>query len=202
MKIIPHRGCWNEHLEGNSVEALTEALQVFDGIELDIRDGASDIIIAHDPFTKNNISFNSFLKSLGKKEKAKFIAINVKADGLGNRLIDILNDNEIVNYMCFDLSFPEKIKYEKLGLQIFDRMSDYENYPDMKAKGFVVDCFENNFDLNQLQNVSGALFFISPELHGRSYLEFWNELRSSRYNSNHNFICTDVPYVIKRMFND
>jgi len=202
MKVIPHRGCWNEFHEGNSVKALTEALQFFDGVEFDIRDDASDIILSHNPFTNNCISFDSFLKGLGRDERKKFFAINVKADGLGRKLKEILNRNEINNYMCFDLSFPEKRQYEKLGLQVFDRISDLEKNPEMESQGLIVDCFEKDIDLNDLQNISAELFFISPELHGRNYLEFWNKLRASKFNSIHNYICTDKPELIKRMFND
>lgn len=191
MKIIPHRGCWNKDIPANSLTALKKAFDYYDGAEFDIRDGLSDVVIAHDAFQKNAETLESFFKTLGKSEKMKFFAINIKADGLGKRLKELLELYEIKNYMCFDLSFPESVKYLQLGLKVADRVSDLEKNDVHSASSLVIDCFEEEIDLIPYSAMNIPVLLISPELHGRNEDEFRQQVRKLKFVNV--MVCTDHP---------
>ena len=178
--------------------ALLMALIDYDGVELDIRDNASGIVIAHDAFTKDAFYLEDLLNDLDPDQRKKFFALNIKADGLGKELTRLLKFYEITNYMCFDLSSPEQIKYKEFGLHVFGRVSDKEGIGALNQyKGCVVDCFQDEIDL-RLLNSDQDLFFISPELHGRSHETFWGKLLQKYHDKENVYVCTDYPEEFQR----
>ena len=48
MIILAHRGLWKYYDEKNSVEAITKAIANGYGVETDIRDRSSELVISHD----------------------------------------------------------------------------------------------------------------------------------------------------------
>jgi len=191
MNIIPHRGFWSSGSDKNSKTSILDALEFFDGIEIDLRDKDSSIVVAHDPFS-DGVKFEDILASSSRLQRQKVFALNVKSDGIGNEIKRILKKNQIKNYFIFDLSFPELIKYRSLDMTIYERISEYEK-PFFYSSGLVVDCFKKDSDLHFLPKVKNY-FFISPELHGRNPYPMWKKLSCFfKKKSSSLSICTDFP---------
>ena len=51
MRILAHRGYWNENIERNSPKALRMALEMGYGFESDVRDCAERMVISHNMAT-------------------------------------------------------------------------------------------------------------------------------------------------------
>ena len=198
MNIIPHRGIWGNEDQKNSIAAISDALEFFDGVELDLRDHPEGIIVAHDPFSSGAL-LQDILADLSTSQRKKFFALNIKADGLASGIQDLLTSFGIRHYGCFDLSFPEKKRYLDLGLKVLDRRSDLETNPTTTT-GEVVDCFEYELPVQTL-NLSRLQFLISPELHGRDPAPYWRELKQSvAADSSKLFICTDFPFELEEFW--
>lgn len=212
LEILAHRGLWNELNLSNSIESLYLALSKGYGVEFDLRDYRGEIVISHDIADELSPTFHSFLDMIKDFINSKPLALNVKADGLQNLLIHQLQSFNLSNYFLFDMSFPETIKYRRLNLNYFTRVSDYECYCyDAKSSGLWVDCFESDFtNFNLLQSISesGKQFvFVSPELHKRPHLTFWKSLKVWLDQNpieirNNTMICTDFPERADEYFNE
>ena len=94
MKFIAHRGFWNDKYSKNSKGAFIHALQLGYGIETDVRDFNGDLVISHDPPSQENkklMSFDQFLSLYSKYQKKQILALNVKSDGLCEKISFLLN---------------------------------------------------------------------------------------------------------------
>jgi hypothetical protein len=197
MKIIPHRGIWSVEEDKNSLSSIIDALDIFDGVEIDLRDYKSEIVIGHDPFV-GGLSFETFLSKLSSDQKKKFFALNIKSDGLSGRLEELISRYEIRNFMCFDMSFPETLQYKQKKLNVFSRMSDLEKGISKKQTGRVVDCFRTELEVNKFLHLNEELFVISPELHKRDPYSYWVKLRENyKARSENLMICTDFPFILQ-----
>jgi len=163
MKIIRHRRNTIEQLQATSPKL---------GIEVDIRSYGSDLIIHHDPFVKGEL----FLEWI-KHFKHKTLILNVKEEGLEERLLNTMKENNIKDFYFLDQSFPFLIKTAKTGeSRCAVRVSEYESIDTaLSLAGQIdwvwVDCF-NHFPLNQttasqLKHAGFKLCLVSPELQGR-----------------------------------
>ena len=70
FEIIAHRGIWTKVEEQNSPLSLRNALSKGFGIETDLRYFNNEIIISHDPITKNSIGTNFFIELLITMQKS------------------------------------------------------------------------------------------------------------------------------------
>ena len=147
------------------------------GVELDIRSNGENLIIHHEPYVDGE-SFEEWLIDFNHGT----LILNVKEEGLEERLIEIMKRNKIEDYFFLDQSFPFIIKTYNAGeSRCAVRVSEFESIETaMSLAGKVqwvwVDSF-NHFPLtsegaNRLKNDGGfKLCFVSPELHGRTNKE-------------------------------
>jgi hypothetical protein len=211
MKILSHRGYWNETINKNSKESFVNSFDKHFGTETDLRDYNGEIVISHDvPEQHNLVSFESFLEiysSYNDKIEAMPLALNIKSDGLQVKVKNILQKYKIENYFFFDMSIPDHIGYIKANLKTYTRQSEYENEPIFykESNGIWLDAFENqwydaeliNYHLKSLKKVA----IVSFDLHKREYLTQWKFLKSKNFHLNENILlCTDNPERAKSFF--
>ena len=92
----------------NTISNLLETPTRF-GVEIDLRSSHQDIILCHDPFSKNSVNFRDWLQHFDHR----FLILNVKEEGLENHITQILTKLSINNYFFLDQSFPFLIKTEQ-----------------------------------------------------------------------------------------
>jgi len=200
MNILCHRGLWGNKDEQNTINSLIYAHNEGFGVELDLRDRESQIVISHDIPSRKSELFVNYLNELkaNKYNNNTTIAINIKADGLSNKIKEIINKYNISNYFTFDMSNPEMLCYNNNGLNFFTRISEYEMSPvlEKEAMGVWLDSFENEWysieDINMLVSSGKILCIVSAELHGRRHTNQWKLLEKLRDRGNM-FLCTDEP---------
>ena len=144
------------------------------GVEVDIRSADDKLIISHDPFIQGE-DFMDWM-ALYKHE---ILILNVKEEGLEDRLIAIMANFKVDNFFFLDQSFPFLLKTSRQGeSRSAVRVSEFEDvHTAMNLAGKVqwvwVDCF-SRFPLSQqqadlLQTEGGfKLCFVSPELQSRA----------------------------------
>ena len=84
MKYIAHRI--------NTVSQLVDVPSKF-GVEIDIRSSSEGLYLSHDPFVKGEI-FKQWLKHY----RHEILILNVKEDGLEEKILDELLAHSINNY--------------------------------------------------------------------------------------------------------
>jgi hypothetical protein len=164
MKIIAHRRNKASELQATPTQY---------GIELDLRSQGQDVIIHHDPFAQGEL----FADWLNHYRHGTLI-LNVKEEGLEERLIGMMKECHIEDYFFLDQSFPFLIKWSGKGeRRCAVRVSEFETIETAltlagRVEWVWVDCF-TRFPLNgaqarQLHNAGFKLCLVSPELQGRS----------------------------------
>lgn len=112
------------------------------GIELDIRYEGSRLILHHDPYV-TGVDFEDLLKAYNHA----FMILNIKSEGIEEKVLDLIHQYRVTNYFFLDVSFPALIKLWKAGEKnIAVRFSEYEPLEQCLAlKEMVswvwVDCF-------------------------------------------------------------
>lgn len=163
MKIIAHRK--------NSVEDLLATPTQF-GVEVDIRSCGQELIIHHDPFAPG-ISFEDWFSHYDHST----LILNVKEEGLEERLIHLMQSRGCEDYFFLDQSFPSLVKWSGKGeRRCAVRVSEFESVETAVClAGCVnwvwVDCF-TRFPLTgeqaeRLHKAGLRLCLVSPELQGR-----------------------------------
>jgi len=208
MKILAHRGCWSNNSEKNSPSALHKALESGYGFESDLRDYCGKLVISHNMADSESKLASEVFQLLKKYHDQFCFAINIKADGLKEALLEQLNNYQIANYFVFDMSIPQMVEYAELGLNYYTRLSEIEVEPVLykSAAGVWVDGFWGNDWISEavLNNhiLNGKrVCIVSPELHGREYLDFWYRLAAFQIDFNQVLLCTDHPDEAKNVFN-
>jgi hypothetical protein len=212
MKVIAHRGAWcGLEEEGipvyqqNSKKAFELAVRCGFGIETDFRDVCGEVVISHNPPSRDSMPAEEFFKIL---QPEQIVAVNIKADGLASELLRLWKEFAPNSYlMAFDMSIPDTIGYVRCGFPFLERQSEYEReivWP--QAAGFWVDGFHSTwFDsgfLENLLNRSCPVCVVSPELHGRDESQTWDMLEDlvQRGFSEKLWLCTDKPFAAARRF--
>ena len=207
MKILAHRGLWKLPEEKNTIKSFKAAFTSGFGIELDVRDNDSKLIVNHDAFanSKDNLLFSEILQIYLNTSSSEYLAINIKSDGLAEEIKGLIDHFNIKNYFVFDMSIPEQLSYARVGLKFFTRVSEYEPHPIMleESDGIWVDAFERDWYKNDLLldflSQQKKICIVSSELHGRSNNEQWNFLKQFK-NSKDIMLCTDKPNEAKGIF--
>ncbi|MEI6427148.1 MAG: hypothetical protein WCO45_01990 [Pseudanabaena sp. ELA607] len=213
MQILSHRGYWQEASEKNTEIAFHRSFGLGFGTETDVRDALGELVISHDPPVGGEMKFSYFLEIYKEYDQALPLALNVKADGLQSRLKILLEQYQVNNYFMFDMSVPDAKLYVEQGFKVFTRQSELESVPSLyePSIGVWLDCFYGDWlDNNVLEshiNQHKQVCLVSPDLHKRSYKEFWQNLRamsvvSSPETSHKVMICTDFPEEAKLFFAD
>ena len=164
MIIISHRR--------NTISELLSTPVKY-GIEVDIRSSLNKLTIHHDPFSEGEC-FNSWIELY----KHETLILNVKEEGLEQRLISCMEENNITNFFFLDQSFPFLIKWANYGeKRCAVRISEFESIDTAlslsgKVDWIWVDCFSrfplNKSDYIRLKNAEFKLCLVSPELQGRT----------------------------------
>jgi len=209
MLIISHRGYWKSHEEQNSVVAFERSLSSGFGIETDIRDYRGELVISHGVADDNSMKLEQFFQIYNNYQENLPLALNVKADGLQEKLKALIEKYRIKNYFVFDMSLPEGLNYLKHQFNTFTRQSEYEPAPLFydKACGVWADCFHKDWiDEKTIQKHLKAgkkIAFISPEIHKREPHNFWKKLAKMPVIKSKNMIlCTDLPEEARRFFHE
>jgi len=209
MQLLGHRGFWQSVEEKNSPAALRRALSEGYGVETDLRDSARQLVIAHDPAGPGAQPVDEFFAQYAELKSTAPLALNIKADGLRSLLKTLLQNHGIKNYFCFDMSAPETLCCVRDGLRFFTRESEIETAPVLyeEAAGVWLDMFQSDWvtpDVIAKHLQAGKeTALVSPELHRRAYLPFWEMLRTAGLGKNPSvLLCTDYPQAAKEFFHD
>ena len=198
-RILAHRGFWTDEsgskvLEQNSKDAISRAFELGFGVEIDIRDFDGELVIAHDPATKQSQP----ISELDLNSCRSTIALNVKSDGL----IPLIKSFELgqiqkINHFYFDMSYPEQRKYLEADLPVAIRNSEFENF-EMEDPNYIwLDSFINEWYLEDFRFLvkfqNSMICIVSPELHNRPYGSSWERLIPYFIETPNILICTDFP---------
>lgn len=211
MQIISHRGYWKSDFEKNTADAFERSFSLGYGTETDLRDLDGEIIICHDLPTNSDTSIISFIDMLdifNQYSTHPTLALNIKSDGLQDKIIEILQDKSVDNYFLFDMSVPDHLVSIKKGLKCYTRHSEFETTPSLyeQSDGVWLDCFLGDWiDSAVIQehlNNGKRICIVSPELHKRDPLTAWEKYRNSAIimNSDQVTLCTDVPEQAMEFF--
>jgi hypothetical protein len=163
MIIVSHRR--------NTVEQLRDTAQEL-GVEVDIRSRGERLIIHHDPFVDGD-DFEAWLAAY----RHRLLILNVKEEGLEDRLIGLMRSHRIDDYFFLDQSFPFLVRTARGGeSRCAVRVSEFESIDTAmalagKVRWIWVDCFSRfplgGADAAKLQDAGFKLCLVSPELQGR-----------------------------------
>lgn len=179
----------------NTIEQLKSTPHNF-GVELDLRPEGDKIIIHHDAF-KPGEDFEEWLKHYNHA----LIILNTKAEGMENRILELMDKYNIKDYFFLDLSLPFLIRYMNQGVKkMAVRFSEYE--PLEFVMGFAgkvdwvwVDCFTDlplsPESYNQLKK-HFKLCLVSPELQGYE-LSRIDEFKKKLHGMSIDAVCTKRP---------
>lgn len=201
IEILAHRGFWKTPEEKNKKVAFERAFDNGFGIETDLRDICGKIVISHDMPHGDEITFEEVLQILDGRNLP--LALNIKADGQAKEIKRLLEKYNHTNYFTFDMSIPEMVVQNNLGLKFFTGLSDIIKKPIMfeQAQGIWLDSFNSDWFYNkeivELQKQDKKICIVSPDLHKREYENIWNRYK----NIEGIMLCTDYPDVAKEYFN-
>ena len=110
MKILSHRGYWNEQINKNSSESFTHSFKKGFGTETDLRDFKGEIVISHDiPEQDNLVSFESFLGDLAALISAALAAAYMIAGSKAQRTLETSTYTTICYFICSMTALPMAI---------------------------------------------------------------------------------------------
>jgi len=208
MIVLSHRGYWKVAAEKNAAVAFERSFDLGFGTETDFRDYNKSLVISHDPPDAGALPAETFFEILAARDASLPIAVNVKSDGLQLMLKEGLERHGFSNYFLFDMAIPDAVISIKKGLRVFTRQSDVEIHPNFynDAAGVWMDAF---FDDSWLTpdaimrhlDTGKQVCLVSPELHGRNHLPFWERLLESPVATHPNLmLCSDIPEEARTFF--
>lgn len=163
MIIVRHRR--------NTLEELRQTPRHL-GVEIDLRSHVGGLYLHHDPFRPGE-DFERWLSGYAHR----LLVLNVKEDGLEERIRALLHARGIEDYFFLDQPFPSLLRNAEAGeTRCALRYSEHESLQTAlslsgKVRWVWVDCFTRC----PLTRESGAalraaglrICLVSPELHGR-----------------------------------
>ncbi|MFP5042377.1 hypothetical protein [Parasediminibacterium sp. JCM 36343] len=207
MEIISHRGYWKTIAEKNQPVAFERSFSLGFGTETDFRDYLGEVVIAHDIATPLNITAQQCFGIYNQHICKRILALNIKADGLQQKLKSLLEEYSIENYFVFDMSIPDTIGYMKKGIKFFSRQSEYEPIPAFykECDGIWLDAFIDTwYDMGLIkEHIENCkkVAIVSPDLHNRDVFSLWEKLKEAEIDKLDGVIlCTDIPEKAKAYF--
>jgi glycerophosphoryl diester phosphodiesterase len=195
-QIFAHRGFWKEGVsDPNSQESLNSAFEEGFAVETDVRDQQKEIVISHDPCGSSIYnSFNRELLGLGR------IAINIKSDGLVPRFTDLTEHIRDSQSFVFDCSFPQILQFRNASIPHALRISEFERELPWKPEYIWLDAFNDDWWIKdvKIRKMMDEIptIIVSPELHGRDFLNVWEEFSGLTKEVESIGICTDFPHQL------
>lgn len=163
MEIIAHRRNLSSELAATPKEY---------GVEVDIRSFGPDLVIHHDPYVKGTL-FEEWIDLY----RHGTLILNVKEEGLEERLLKLMQQRGIDRFFFLDQSFPFLIRTARTGeRRCAVRVSEFEAIETAIAVAPMidwvwVDCFTkfplSVADTRRLKEHGLKLCLVSPELQGR-----------------------------------
>ncbi len=191
MHIVRHRR--------NTIDQL-KATDISFGVEVDVRSIGSDLIIHHDPFVAGEL-FVEWIEYF----QHQMLILNVKEEGLEERLLEIMRSKKIENFFFLDQSFPFIVRTAQQGeRRCAVRVSEYESIETALSIAHLVDwvwvdCFTrfplSRKDADRLHEAELKLCLVSPELLGRSQAKEITDLQQLLHQSGIEIdaVCTKKP---------
>ncbi|WP_347290660.1 phosphodiesterase [Kluyvera georgiana] len=211
MNIISHRGYWKTTEEKNKLEAFSRSFSLGFGTETDVRDYCGELVISHDIPIGNEISFESFLSVYSSFKIDSPLALNIKADGLQDKIESALSRYDIHNAFVFDMSVPDELIYLKnTKNNVYSRCSEFEQdvaFYD-SCSGIWLDCFNSiwydDSIIKKFINDGKSVCVVSSELHKRDEtLAHWTLLKKwNLVNESNLILCTDLPEQASEFFKE
>ena len=207
MKIISHRGYWKSDIEKNKEVAFNRSFSLGFGTETDVRDFNGGLVISHDMANGTEISFENFLKLANAHigSRPLTLALNIKSDGLASHISNAIELYKNLDCFVFDMSVPDMRDYLNQDIAVFTRISEVEQEPVWMDRcegiwldGFESDWYSNSFILDLL-NQKKRVCIVSPELHKRRHMTFWNRI-APLVGEELLMLCTDFPEQAKVFF--
>lgn len=209
MEFLAHRGLWVRPEQRNVFSSLCGGLDNKYGLETDIRDWHGELVISHDIPRENPIPIEKLFSYYRDKKCTSCLGLNIKSDGLQQKLQEQLQKYEISNYFVFDMSIPDTLSYLKAGLSTFIRCSELENHQELMActqgiwlDELVVPWIDATVILEKIKKTK-RLCIVSSELHGRNHFFQWMEIKKALHLENFSerlMLCTDKPEEAKNFF--
>jgi hypothetical protein len=172
MEFIAHRI--------NTVEELKSLDRSF-GVELDVRDGAKELILQHDPY-KDGERFEDFLKHY----QHGTMIVNIKSERIEEEILTLLSKYGIIDFFFLDNAFPVVVELSNKGISnIALKYSEYQGTDTIeimkdRVDWLWIDCY-TRFSLDKetykkFKSWGYKLCYGSPELYGRNAdLEIYND---------------------------
>ena len=175
------------------------------GVEIDLRSEGKNIFLHHDPFKKGEL-FRQWIRNY----KHKLLVLNVKEEGLEEKIIQILKKNKIKNFFFHDQTFSTLIK----SMNLTNVSIRYSEYEDIKNKEFLfskikwiwIDNF-NKLNLDKkfyafLKRKKIKICIVSPELVSLKRIKDINKniLYLKKNNLKIDAVCTKKPYLWKKYY--
>lgn len=194
MQIIKHRI--------NSKIGLVETSRSF-GIEMDVRSREDQIIVSHDPFNSEAELFEDWI---GEYRHGTLV-VNVKEEGIEQRVFTILKEFGVSNFFLLDQSFPFMMKtLFSSESRTAARLSEVEAIETvLKLKEISglfpdwvwIDCFSGDWKhLKKIASVKALgmkTCLVSPELHGRDIKEELDKILGLVDLNDLDAVCTKHP---------
>ena len=201
MKILSHRGHWKSLEEKNTRSAFERSFKLGYGTETDLRDHNGEIVISHDIPIGDKMTFVELLNianQFSSVEAPLTLALNVKADGLQDKIASLMSGYRNISYFLFDMSVPDMRLYLEKKLPLYTRYSEIEKNPVYfeESKGVWLDNFSKDIwysekDLTSLLSKRNVCI-VSSELHNNDPFPLWTMLNYHKRHDNL-FLCTDRP---------
>lgn len=204
MIILSHRGYWKHPDEKNTLQAFVRSFDMGYGTETDVRDCAGKLVISHDMPRGTEMLFEEVLQIMNGRNLP--LAINIKADGLGEAIFALLKKYNHTNAFTFDMSIPDMVVQLRLGVPVFTGYSDILPTPVLleKSRGVWLDCFNLDwYDASLVDELIGKgkkVCAVSADLHKRNVSAQWNTLKKCKSDPDHLLLCTDMPEVATEFF--
>jgi glycerophosphoryl diester phosphodiesterase len=207
VSVLAHRGYWLAASERNSLAAFRRAFESGYGAEIDVRDLDGELVVSHDPPLRGALTLADVVSALISSGSPGVLAVNIKADGLQERLGKALTGLDRAQWFAFDMSVPDALGYVRAGLPTFTRHSDVEPEPVLlrDAAGVWLDDFGGGW-LGEEQVAAHLaadkrVAVVSPELHGRDHHAAWAQWRSWQVWAHPGVsLCTDHPLQAQEVF--
>ncbi len=208
MRILSHRGMWNDFAtESNKAIAFTRSFDFNLGTETDIRDCGGNLLISHDMPCGKEMPFEEFLELAAGRNLP--LALNIKADGLGGRIKELLERYGQKDYFTFDMSIPDMVVQMDMGLRVYTGMSDILPSPVLlkRAAGVWLDSFYSDWfsedDVRRILDLGKGVCIVSADLHKRDVKEQWDKLGEfSCIDNPQLMLCTDMAEAAIECFGD
>lgn len=195
----------------NEITQLRNTTSLDRGVEIDVRSDVNRIgklLISHDPW--NQVAdFEEWIDVFCRRGFTGTLIINVKEDGLEEKIFSILDGRAVKNFFILDAAMPTIIKWSinKGRKEFAVRLSQYESLESVqllkdRVNWLWIDCFQGkpmSFVPGLKEKTNMRLCLVSPELQIPGMIEYEGFEQWANYVD---AICTKSPENWKKYLNE